>query len=233
MATGDCESMLFEAMTDVEPEQVLLLTGSADEQQIFESIVHGSAAWIDNSSQTNWPPDYYNTVDKLMMEFMRVTDYEEELGNGKVLNPVARDENKCIKKLQDFLGKRLSLFVNVNTQVHLSYSKYAKSVERTLCHHKKQIDRYRSNHPGYKLIFCLSDLSEHEHYLHDARGHILGKYCPCIDKCMMQLVKDSGADYVIWQRLYAMPNDELPALIIIDVEQLDVSKCFNVDKNVF
>ena len=69
MSSFDKESIVFEWMKSVEIKDICLLTQSEQEKFVCDSILD-SKDWVDNSEDTNNPPDYYNDTDNLMMDFM-------------------------------------------------------------------------------------------------------------------------------------------------------------------
>jgi hypothetical protein len=55
--------------------------------------------WIDSSSKSAPPPDFYNEKNKIMMDVMRIDDHAYENEKGKIINPTLQKENKIYKEL--------------------------------------------------------------------------------------------------------------------------------------
>ena len=169
MASFDKESEIFNWMRGVPSNKVCPLTQHESEEKIYE-LIQKQSHWIDNSSDTKNPPDYYNDIDGYMMDFMRTNDYEIHKENGKVKNIIAASENRMIKELEasGILAtlpniSRDNIICNPKDEIEPSLTRYHDNIKHVLEDHNKQVKVYRKNHPNHKLIFCVCDLSEFEH----------------------------------------------------------------------
>lgn len=226
MASFDKESMIFEGMQYVPQSKVYLLTQSETEENIYH-ILHNIDNWVDNSNDTKNPPDYYNNIDGYMMDFMRTNDYEKRKSSGKVKNHIAAKENSMMKELQksgllDLFPNVTDVFLMLNDDISPSLDLYFENSKRVLQEHNQQITTYRTNHPGLKTIFCVCDLSEHEHKMWSGNNpNDIEIYHPCYNRDILQVIKELEAEYVIWFRPYLMPEGDSPQLVIIDVKNLN------------
>lgn len=226
MASFDKESMIFEWIQLVPQGKVCLLTQSESEEAIYQSL-HCTDHWVNNSADTNNPPDYYNDVDGYMMDFMRTNDYEKRKGSKKVKNHIAAKENQMMKKLRD--SGILDAFPNVknmflmpNDNIQPSLKLYFDNSKRVLEEHNAQISVYRANHPNLKTIFCVCDLSEHEHKMWaENNPEEIMVYHPCFNKDLLKIIKSLDVEFVLWFRPYLMPTTNSPQIVIIDVEKLN------------
>lgn len=231
MASFDKESDIFNRLATVVPEKMCPLTQSDSEVELYE-IFHEQTHWIDNSADTKNPPDYYNDIDGYMMDFMRTNDYEIHKKNGKVKNNIAAAENRMVKEIE--ASGILDILPNVSREniicipkddIEPSLTRYHDNIKHVLEDHNKQVNVYRANHPNHKLIFCVCDLSEHEHKVRglkpDGSVFDIGIYHPCFDNTVLHMIKDLDVDFVVWYRPWLMPDADSPQLVIIDVCELD------------
>ena len=238
MASFDRESDIFKRLGLIPSEKVCPLTNSESEIELFESFKKHDL-WIDNSNDTNDPPDYYNNADGYMMDFMRTNDYEIHKRNGKVVNNIAAAENRMVKEIE--ASGILDLLPNISKEniicvpkddIKPSFTKYYNNIERVLEDHNKQTDNYRKNHPNCKLIFCVCDLSEHEHIIRRVNpdGKLIDDivYNPCFDNSVLHIIKELDVDFVVWYRPWLMPTTDSPQLVIIDVHKLDADGFFDL-----
>ena len=172
--------------------------------------------WVNNSGNTNKPPDYYNDREKLMMEVMRVDHYMFMDKKGKPHNKNAENIAKVVKELindgkESFLENNLIIGA-VETEDHESeynYKQYLESFKRVLKHHIDMIPNYRANYPGYKLIFMIFDESSSYGIARDqselSNGHFKPKmfddhvyHFPCMDEKFFSVIRDIDVDQIIW-----------------------------------
>lgn len=229
MSSFDKESTVFEWMKSVETKDICLLTQSEQEKFVCDSILE-SKDWVDNSEDTNNPPDYYNDIDNLMMDFMQVNDYEIARSK-KVTNPVKRRENEMEKEIRESgimdMFPNITLFCNPDVDFSATYQTYFDNFKRVFDKHCNQINVYKTNHPNHKLIFTLVDLSEHIKTLKRSDGEEF-PYFACIDKKFLSVMKNADIDFVIWYMPYVMPNENKPKITIVDVHNLNVDKYIEV-----
>lgn len=237
MAFYDKESDIFQLMQSVPYEKIAFLTESDSEEKLVEAI-RNSTHWIDNSADTNNPPDYLNDVDHIMMDFMRTNDFEKRSKSGKVKNEVAAAENKIIKELKLQLKRHLSDEVTKNVDMNVipdvapkpDFEKYYNNIKHVLESHGRQTSKYRENHPNKDIVFCVCDLSEHDHLMQDAAGNTR-IFLPCYDRSVLRMIKECMAEYVIWLTPYLMPDRDAPQMVVIDTDKLapdEYPVCFGV-----
>lgn len=138
MAFYDKESDIFRLMQSIPYEKIACLTESDSEEKLVDAI-RNSTHWIDNSADTNNPPDYLNDVDHIMMDFMRTNDYEKRSKSGKVKNEVAATENKIIKELKNLLSdevtKNVDMKVIPDVEPKPDFGKYYNNIKHVLESH--------------------------------------------------------------------------------------------------
>lgn len=235
MAFYDKESDIFQLMQGVPYEKIALLTQSDSEEKLVE-IIKSSNHWIDNSADTNNPPDYLNDVDHIMMDFMCTNDYEKRSRSGKVKNEVAAAENKIIKELKSRLSgevtKNIEMKAISDIEPKPDFEKYYNNIKHVLESHGRQTSKYRENHPDKDIVFCVCDLSEHDHLMQDAAGNTR-IFLPCYDRSVLQMIKKCMVEYVIWLTPYLLPDKDAPQMVVIDTGKLvpdEYPVCFGVNK---
>ena len=172
-------------------------------------------SWINNSSEKDPPPDFYNEKHHLMMEVMRIDDGVNKLKGKKVANSFEK-ENACLVKYfgNDYRTVRddLSVYVNIDTSdsKRFNFNGYRKCFERVVSKHSKKASLYRSNHPTCKdLIFFISDESNcYAQLINKEKSQNKCKtnyrYKDAIvhgwyeDRFFLDIIKASQADYAIW-----------------------------------
>ena len=194
--------------------------------------------WIDNSKNTNYPPDFYSEKFKLMMDVMRFNDFET-LEKGKIINPQLQHESSAFKELKrsGFLDMfpNVEEFINVNSGVSSSYENYFNSFRRVVEKHDNNYYQYKKNHPNYKLIYLILDESEYiyyENYDESMKGlNLINEdvrmHYHYYDYNFLKTINSCKADYVIWFAPYKKnPNwgDFIEEVAIFDVKNMDLSK---------
>lgn len=225
-------------------EEVLFLNNNISTNKIFKYISKPKhwKNWICSSGKDEPPPDYYSDKYKLMMEVMRIDDHAFKNKKGKLVNPVNIRESEIqaeIRKHAKITGTT-KIIVNavsgLPTREDHNYDFYLKNFSRVINNHKESVELYRSNHKGYKLIFFLFDESsayvrvdtkeladrgaKHgEMFIGDSHRFFL-------DKAFVDVIKECGADYVVWYTPFKYIDThgvfpQLPKVIVIDVKNLD------------
>lgn len=223
MAFYDRESDIFALIQRVPDNKIACLTGNASEETLIE-IIRNTDHWIDNSEDTNYPPDYLNDIDHIMMDFMRTNDYEKRSKSGKVRNDIAAAENKAIRELKNCIpegvAKNIDIYAIPDVEPQPNFERYYYNMQHVLESHGKQIPKYKEYHPSKDIVFCVCDLSEHDHLLTDNAGNTCGIFLPCYDQRVLKIIKECGADYVIWVKPYLLPDREAPQMVVIDTKKL-------------
>ncbi len=227
MASFDKESEIFNAiqLSLNNEDKICLLTESDTEKSVLQSLSNIDN-WIDNSANTNYPPDYYNNNDGYMMDFMRTNDYEKRKKSGKVKNEVATQENLMLKELKN--SGILEQFPNVenvfllpNIIIKPSLTLYRNNIKSVIMEHNRQVSTYRNNHPGLKIIFCVCDLSEHVHKMRPDNCKEIFIYNPCFDKEVIKTIKSLDIEFLIWFRPFLDSDIDSPKIVIIDIKKLN------------
>ncbi len=163
--------------------------------------------WINSSGKSDPPPDFYSEKYKLMMDVMRVNDNEQKFINGKkevFVNREIEAERKASNELEQFLKENNitanKVFINSNSgligdDAH-NYQRYKEHFRRVVQEHIDSIPLYKTNHPGYKVIFFINDESDCyriEPGMTSDDFHLFYK-----DKNFVEMFVESGIDIVIW-----------------------------------
>lgn len=167
--------------------------------------------WVNNSDNSDVPPDYYSDEFNLMMDMMRVSEYEWILDDGKILNPLTTNETSHlfhqIQRLEN--GEDIDMdaisIVDLSRNdnwrsVDHSYSQWLDAFARVVMRHNEKIGLYRQNHPGYNTIFCIYDDSRD--YI-ERRESIDGQSIDInhiwwLDESFISVLKNINCEYVFW-----------------------------------
>ena len=239
MATNfDNEKRILEFINSISTKECLILSdfeGSENyiktayvlstllEENIFEK-------WLDNS-KSQFPPDYINEVDNLMMEVMRVDDHSKD---GKT-NPTLRLESDMHEELSAItciLPNVKNVICNAVTDLPTNedhnYKNYYLSFKRTINKHINKISNYKKNHPNKVLIFLVMDETSGV-YFEQIEGQCGRLHFVFFDNRFVKEFINSEIDYLI----HFCPFNHyetvgyhitLPRLIIFDVKCLKDSK---------
>ncbi len=234
----------FRLFSSMNTESVYLVSDTDETRMIIRSIIDDNSwhsEWIDSSSKSDPPPDFYNKNRDLMLEVMRVDDHSFE-EKGRIQNPTNQKARAVEKELREkgFLDNspNARLFVNSPTDLPSSkdhdYRFYKDSFKRIIEKHKGQIHQYRENHPGYKLIFFVYDESSIYCRVDTPNRTIKqGERIKGIphywfyDKTFLDLIRDSGIDFFIWFTPYKLfelmelPFD-LPRTCVYDCNHMQI-----------
>jgi len=120
-------------------------------------------SWIDSSSKSAPPPDFYNDIEKIMMEVMRFDD--QQTIDGKI-HATRSKEAKARKEIMDsgimdLVPNLERVMINVNSDLPTNedhnFKRYRGNFKRTVEKHANKVKNYKKNHPGYTLIFFILD----------------------------------------------------------------------------
>lgn len=230
----DNEEFILKYVHSFDPEMCLILSDSEDSANYQETVNVLQSLFSDdylenwkNNSQSSLPPDFLNEKNFLMMEMMRIDDHSSD---GKANRTLAK-EKQMHKELEPILGMFPNLeqvicipATDLPTDVDHNYVNYYRSFQRTLRKHSSKIQKYRTNHPGLKLIFLVMDETSGV-YFESQEGSKGRLHYPFFDNKFISEFIDKDIDYLIW----AMPynhfdtiehHKELPNLVIFDVKHL-------------
>ena len=249
MKMYDNENDIIEYFQMLSTESICLLTGETEEvETILSSILDegGWKNWIDSSGKGDLPPDFYNNNLKIMMDVMKVDDHGFISSKGKTVNPTRKRESDIMHELQDkgFLDKfpNAKIFINAVTDLPThedhNYRYYRDNFIKTVKSHIKKINRYKVNHPGYKVIFFVFDESSQymqvDHKTEKIKVGIVSKAFPHLwfmDKSLVSSFENSELDFLIWFTPYkhcdAFSEKDgsclnLPEAVIYDVKNMDI-----------
>ena len=242
MGIYDNENKIIESFQEISENKVCLIPDDRELNKIFNLVYNKEEwkKWIDSSSKSAPPPDFYNETNKIMMDVMRIDDHAYENEKGKIINPTLQKENKIYKELINsnfikdinFMG---NIFINAKTELPSeldhNYIFYYKNFNRVIEKHIKSIDLYRKNHPNFKIIFFIFDESsayfEAEKKISNkkvgmnVKGNIHFWF---LDKKFINEIIKSKIDYLIWyapNKHYIGTNDEMiPKICVYNVKEL-------------
>lgn len=158
-------------------------------------------SWINSFSKSDPSPDFYNKKHRIMMEVMRVDDYLNAKNEKHPHNSFRKEHMLAEQYLgEDYKIERddISAYLVTDTSdsKRFNFDGYLQNFEKTVLHHSKRVDAYRRNHPECKdLIFLIFDQSNA--YTQTTNG-INNIHLWYRDKDFLEIIKNSGADYVIW-----------------------------------
>ena len=166
----DDENKIIEWLQSVECSSVCFPVLNEEIVSVFESIHNEEQLklWKNSSGKSDPPPDFYCDELKLMMDVMRVDDHAYKNKKGKIVNPTNAKESAMQNELRQ--SGILDRFPNVkdiicNAMTDLptgqdhNYKFYNNNFIRTVEEHKRKIELYKQNHPGFKSIFFILDES--------------------------------------------------------------------------
>lgn len=228
--------------SDLLKRNVYVFSDSKDIISVIESITdekNWKENWVDNSSKSAPPPDFYNNKERLMMEVMRVDDYTFE-ENGRIKNPTNQKARRLEKELKDMgvldLNPEMKLFINTRSDLpgekDHNYVFYKDNFKRVIEKHIAKIPLYCKNHPGKKLIFYIFDESSMYCEVEEKNKTITpGEMFAGIphrwygDKTFVNIFKESGIDYLIWFTPYknlntAGTDPDLPVACVYDCNNI-------------
>ena len=222
----DDENRILELIRDVPSQKVGFLSDDDSSKTVFESLIGCPEKWVDNSGKDAPPPDYLNPSDSIMMEVMRVNDTDSA-------------SSKRESELQEEIAKSglLDSFPNVKNiicvpNIHSqSYSSYVKSFNHAIKKHDVKIEKYHSNHPGFKTIaFLVCDESEAYFETHGEAKGIIHTWFR--DKAFMSTLLECRAQCVIWFTPYKALERfgiNYPEIVVINPELIDSKDWVNYD----
>lgn len=165
---------------------------------------------------------------------MRLDDSSFVDRNGKVQNPIYKNEKKLLK---EYFGENyktewegVSCFVvassGLPTAEDHNFERYFENFKRTFQKHNDSIDLYQKNHPGFKTIFFLFDESTayvevtDKAYLNHKKGDgVIGKpHFPFLDERFVEVIRQSKVDFVVWYMPYKLIQNRRR-------KPLDIPKC--------
>lgn len=197
--------------------------------------------WIDSSSKSSLPPDFFNEKQALMMEVMRFDDQQTVDGN---IHATKKKEAKMMKDIKDsglldsfqnLESITINAVTDLETNADHNFNRYRGNFNRVVTKHANKVYDYRSNHPGYKLIFFVFDETSGMYFETPNQDDVkIGKnlfaraHCHWLDETMLNTVKKCGADFLIWYKPHSSfetpkgINDNFPKIIMFDIENMKI-----------
>lgn len=247
----DDENKIIEWLQDVECSSVCFPIENDELVEIFESIHNEEQwkLWKNSSGKSDPPPDFYCDKLKLMMDVMRVDDHAYKNKKGKIVNQTNAQESAMQKELRQ--SGILDRFPNVKniicnamtdlpTEQDHNYKFYKNNFIRTIEEHKRKIDLYKQNHPGFKTLFFILD--ESSAYFESEQNreaiidetHIKGyPHFWLLDQAFTNVFMGSEIDYVIWFAPYKQEhlfcNIILPEVVVYNTNEHLDSRNYKID----
>lgn len=206
--------------------------------------------WVDTSAKNELPPDFYNDKLKFMMDVMRIDDHAYVDEKGRVINRHNERESKLIEELisknEMFkeIAEKGNLFITPDSGLRgyedHNYDFYVDNFNRVVGKHIKKIEKYKKNHPDFKTIFFVFDESspyikcfDEKRPTYAGEGIFAQPHFWWFDNNMLNVIKDSDIDYLIWMCPYKHFEAEVklnfPKAIIYDVKKLNYNKFINYE----
>lgn len=236
----DSEMEIFKSCCGTETEKVFIISGSEESVEyvnaccIYESIIN-SSDWLDNSANTNIPPDLINHKLQIFIEVMRFDDHSK---NGKD-NPTRARTSKMKEELFEKMpeAKNKNVFINAVTDLPTdedhSYAMYIKGFQRVIKKHLSKLETYQNNFPNYKKAFLLFDESSGVYYelvdklrkdikIRIGSSALVQTHLFFYDKNFVDTFINSDLDYLIWYCPYKIDNEnnkiDFPYVIFYDIQ---------------
>ena len=158
--------------------------------------------WVDNS-KSQFPPDFINEEDGLIMEVMRIDDHSP---NGKY-NPNLsrqREMRNEVEGIKDMFPNAKRFIMNAVTTLPTdedhNYTFYYTSFQRTIRKHLSKLESYKRNHPKKKVIFLVVDETSGIYFEACTRddNHAIGRpHQVYLDRRFLNEFVDSDLDYLM------------------------------------
>lgn len=168
--------------------------------------------WIDNSKDSVNPPDFYSDYYKVMLEVMRVDDYELNSNSPNAL------ENKMVYELEkkriennmltfSELGTKLFIIPDMRKVSNNDYKTYFNNFSRIVRKHINKINVYKTNNQKHKLCFLIFDESTGyiEPYSLEEYNNVQPYQAITVrlhqfwrDKNLIDVFINEDIDYVLW-----------------------------------
>ncbi len=230
----ESETEIIEFFQDpVRQNSVFFLTESSLEHCAYNAIQNSAQwkKWTDASAHDAPPPDFYSDKMRLMMDVMKVEDHSHESKKRKLINPLAVEEQRMRKELEEtgILERCPNAHVICNAKTDLPTNEdhrfewYQENFRRVVEEHNRKIPLYQKNHPGYKTIFFIFDESTAYAQLHAGRmvcapeqgqkERIFRPHSHAHDAFFQNVIKKLSTDVIIW----FSPYKSFPAFSIGDM----------------
>lgn len=234
----DIELNILEDIHELDPNQCFIFSDEEGSDNYFATNkiiddilgVNCFNKWKDNT-QSQFPPDFINEKDSLLMEVMRIDDHSPDGKRNPNLSR-QRSMRKEVEAMREMFPNAKRFFMNTVTDVPTeedhNYKFYYSSFQRTIRKHLSKLDDYKKNHPNKKMIFLVADetsgiyletVTKNDEVAY-GRAHLV-----FLDKRFINEFIDSELDYLILYCPYNHFNsiekhEPLPKLTIFDVKNM-------------
>ena len=187
-----------------------------DELDLFNKM-KDSAYWNDNTKES---PDIISEKYKTMIECMQVNDYTKN-GND---NKYAKDKNEINKEIKKVFNVKekfpnlSNIFIDSKVPTkYCSINNYRQTCHRVIEKHIDNIQKYKSEHKDFKLVFLIIDLTETTYWMkldQNSTSQAMMPFHPIFDEDIMSIFLDKDIDYILWYRPYQQQSIINPLSII-------------------
>lgn len=258
MKTLNDECVLVNRLRDEDVDRIVTVGNEKECKHIINCLLDDKnfKCWVENSGKSDPPPDYYSDQFNLMMEIMRVDDCAYVNSKNKVVNKTLQAENLIIQEIRnkfpEFNNSNFTIITNSNSGLETfedhNYKRYYENFNRVIKKHKESIPIYKKNHPNHKLIFYVYDEStayievanessvkpnyQYQELIFAERLHEF-----YLDNRFTEVIRNCGADYVIWYapNKYVNAKDvgllDIPKVIVYEVKAINCESEFKYNEN--
>lgn len=222
----------------------LVFECSNENKEWFFSLFSNSEGikdWVDNSENTNLPPDIISKSKDTMIEVMVVNDLETiETKNGKYINSemahLSKEEKQSLREIREFAEKNDIILIEdlsdseIEVGVHHNFKSYVRMFNRVTENHVKNIKRYRKNYSREKLVFLIRDESS-SYYTLDWGGLFDSIVAPrqkitkhFLDSRFTSSFINQDIDLIIWYSPYKLipgAQKRIHTIVVIDPNHKD------------
>lgn len=232
----DDEENIIRRLQSIPSREIHFVNQTRAAKRFFSSLYRERkfVNWTNSSGKDVPPPDFFSEKYKYMLEVMRTDDYEAGNNSPNAL------ESKIVKELDDMLRERglptgkesnIQMFIipDMSKASKNDYSIYIENFRRIVRKHVDKIQRYRENHPGYKLGFLIFD--EAPGYFRATNKKVKPKagdqvfgypHFHFMDKNLIESFLDVDVDFVIWMTPFKnTPNNPrmYPQVSVFDMKR--------------
>ena len=198
----DKESDIIEYIKDnIIDKNTLIYSNNNFSKQIFK-VLSNLDTFIDNSSHSNQPPDFYSNEYSVMFDIFKINDTEQK----KNFNPTKIEERKIERENESFISKfpNAKVFIDTHSEIQNGKITYlVKQTKRVLENHIDKIPIWEREHPNIKhkglIVFNESEFYSTAKW--DGCDYIKEKnyilYEPWLDKNIIENVF-SKIDFILW-----------------------------------
>lgn len=238
----DIELNILEDINELDSKQCFIFSDEESSDNYFKTakIIDGILnneylnKWVDNT-KSQFPPDFINEEDSLLMEVMRIDDHSMD---GKKNPNLSRQRSmrKEVDKMNEMFPSVKRFVMNAVTDLPTdedhNYKNYYSSFQRTVRKHLSKLEDYKKNHPNKKMIFLVADETSGIYFESITKNDecAYGKpHLVFLDRRFINEFIDSDLDYLIlycpYNHFNTIENHEsLPKLTIFDIKNMKKNK---------